>query len=380
MNPAQKQQYREIVKSVKAGGEGADKAMSDFKASLKPEVSDAEKEAIAAKADAAKSKITVTPKVEEPSSQTPQSAIDELNSKYASVNPSRADVDAWIDGRIAAQATAEQLAMPNAMMQLGHSQSTATMDDVPEYIKAVNDKESWARATQIREREAHLNREEWTPADFDMRSDADKKKLEKKLNDPKTTPEQKAKIEKERTEYDLGGQKAADRMNKIRESVLNEPDSRLEVARKAFDDIAATYESKAAKLQADLAGGDESVRKALGDNVLQTLPVTLRKKLSAGSRNEPKVGDALYRRHVKEYLKALALDSPAAQLGIKGAVTPASVKAAYKKAAVKAHPDRGGSAAEFEAVNQAYLKLKSKLDFSDSDDELIVYFLEYTAN
>ncbi|MFM2433232.1 MAG: hypothetical protein RLZZ511_4446 [Cyanobacteriota bacterium] len=44
--------YREIVKSVKAGGEGADKAMEDFKASLKSKVSDAEKESIAAQADA----------------------------------------------------------------------------------------------------------------------------------------------------------------------------------------------------------------------------------------------------------------------------------------------------------------------------------------
>ncbi len=51
MNPAQKQEYRTIVKAVKAGGEGADKAMKDFKAGLKPEVSDAEKELIAAKAD-----------------------------------------------------------------------------------------------------------------------------------------------------------------------------------------------------------------------------------------------------------------------------------------------------------------------------------------
>ncbi|MFM2433246.1 MAG: hypothetical protein RLZZ511_4460 [Cyanobacteriota bacterium] len=37
MNPAQKQQYKALVKAVKAGGEGADKAMEDFKASLKSE-------------------------------------------------------------------------------------------------------------------------------------------------------------------------------------------------------------------------------------------------------------------------------------------------------------------------------------------------------
>ncbi|NJR71274.1 MAG: hypothetical protein HC771_23600 [Synechococcales cyanobacterium CRU_2_2] len=34
MNPAQKQQYQKIVKAVKAGGEGADRALEDFKASL----------------------------------------------------------------------------------------------------------------------------------------------------------------------------------------------------------------------------------------------------------------------------------------------------------------------------------------------------------
>jgi hypothetical protein len=49
------------VKSVKAGGEGAGKAMEDFKGSLKADIPDAEKEAIAAKADA--KKATGTPEV-----------------------------------------------------------------------------------------------------------------------------------------------------------------------------------------------------------------------------------------------------------------------------------------------------------------------------
>jgi Protein of unknown function (DUF935) len=54
LNPVQKQQYQSILKSVKAGQEGADKAKVNFKAALKSDVSDTEKESIAAKADAVK--------------------------------------------------------------------------------------------------------------------------------------------------------------------------------------------------------------------------------------------------------------------------------------------------------------------------------------
>jgi hypothetical protein len=74
MNPAQKQEYRSIVKAVKAGGDGADKALEDFKASLKSEVPDAEKEAIAAQADADRQ----APPAPVASTPTP-SALDNLS-------------------------------------------------------------------------------------------------------------------------------------------------------------------------------------------------------------------------------------------------------------------------------------------------------------
>jgi predicted Ser/Thr protein kinase len=56
LNPVQKKQYQSILKSVKAGEEGADKSKANFKASLKADIPDAEKESISAKADAKKAK------------------------------------------------------------------------------------------------------------------------------------------------------------------------------------------------------------------------------------------------------------------------------------------------------------------------------------
>jgi phage gp29-like protein len=64
----------------------------------------------------------------------------------------------------------------------------------------------------------------------------------------------------------------------------------------------------------------------------------------------------------------------------KSGLTPAAVKAAYKKAAQAAHPDSGGSAEAFYKVNTAYQNLKKQLSFSDSDDPEIVTLNEYAQS
>lgn len=46
-------------------------------------------------------------------------------------------------------------------------------------------------------------------------------------------------------------------------------------------------------------------------------------------------------------------------LGLTGSYTPDEVKAAYKKAAILNHPDKGGSVSDMQRVNAAYEKLKN---------------------
>lgn len=50
-------------------------------------------------------------------------------------------------------------------------------------------------------------------------------------------------------------------------------------------------------------------------------------------------------------------------LGLKGEPTRAQLKAAYRRAAAKSHPDGGGSAEKFQRVNKAYETLKRQYNF-----------------
>lgn len=52
------------------------------------------------------------------------------------------------------------------------------------------------------------------------------------------------------------------------------------------------------------------------------------------------------------------MSTPYEVLGIKPGVSEAEIKAAYRRAAMRAHPDRGGSEATFQAVQKAYADLQ----------------------
>jgi hypothetical protein len=313
-----------------------------------------------------KSAVSTTAKPSQPStSSATKNPIDALDDKYASANPTRADVDNWIKSRLEIEADAEQLAMPTALMRIGsgYTRMTAAMPDVPEYVKSITGKESWAQAKVISEEALHSKREAWKPEDFVM---LDRAGLEKKLKSAKTSDKRKAEIKRELEDSDKSSKEAADRMNKLREEVLSNPAARLEAARSEFTQIASGYEASSKDLKQKLASGDPATQAKLSDNLLRSLPVYSTVLSQTGMT--PEAGTALYRRTVREHLKNLATATPERQLKVQGDVTPESVKAAYKVAARKAHPDTGGSKEEFEAVNSAYKKLKERLNFSDEDD------------
>lgn len=312
--------------------------------------------------------------VAKPKSATPKTKVDEIDDRYAKPNPTREDVDNWIKEQVAHQATAEQLALHgNAAMALGYL-NIQKAADAPEYIKAVKNKESWAQAMVIREHGTHSSRDSWKPEDFMMHK-SDRAKLEKKLNHPKTSDAQKAKIRKDLKESDDSSQAVADRMNATRDEVLNHPEKRLEAARKQFDEIAKNYEAPAKKLLQDLDKGDPQAIAKLSENAVSELPAYLKMRKQLG--RTPDSDSAAYRRVVKEHLQHVATGTPEKLLKVDGEVTPTSVKAAYKLAAKKAHPDSGGSKEAFKQVNDAYQALKQRLNFSDGDDATIVSLNEY---
>lgn len=81
-------------------------------------------------------------------------------------------------------------------------------------------------------------------------------------------------------------------------------------------------------------------------------------------------------------------------LGIETGATEAQVKKAYKKMALKVHPDSGGSTYLFQQVNEAYTKITEKLRKKTNskkkkkvqktkksyDDDVGVYFQENSTN
>lgn len=264
--------------------------------------------------------------------------------------------------------------MDKALTKLGYTrQLLALTDDAPEYIKAISDKESWARARVISEYASHSSREAWKPEDFTM---TDRSYYEKKLKSPKTSDKRKAEIRQELEESDKASKDAADRMNKLRAEVLTNPTARLDSARSEFAKIADDYSAPSTDLKQKLASGDVAAREKLGNDLLRSLPAYSR--VLARTGETPEMDSALYRRTIREHLKNSATATPERQLKVQGEVTPQSVKAAYKAAARKAHPDTGGSKEEFESVNNAYKKLKERLNFSDEDDFEIFQFQSFT--
>jgi hypothetical protein len=65
----------------------------------------------------------------------------------------------------------------------------------------------------------------------------------------------------------------------------------------------------------------------------------------------------------------MKIDDAAKILNLIGDVTPEIIKAAYRKASSKYHPDKGGSTEMMQAVNQAYETLKDYTGALDGGDD-----------
>lgn len=319
------------------------------------------------------------------------SKVDQIDRKYASANPSREDVDGWIKEQLDFELSPEGLALRKLTFEdLGSSAIANAVlgggkKDDP--LRDVKDKASFARAAMQQEREKELSRPNgYTPESlmYDWSGQIQKKK--KKLESPKTKPETKAKLKKEIEEWETKERawaegKAAE-LNKRREEILNNPDARLKHFEQKFDDEVAKQKSVSEQIKKDIARGKGDYEEKAYRQILERNPLYLdtwidlknedpNKLSSLVSGMEGERNSASFRRFAKTYLQDVATNSPEAALGIKGELNPASIKAAYKKAAKSAHPDAGGSKEEFDRINKAYNRLRQQYNFSDPEFELM---------
>lgn len=104
--------------------------------------------------------------------------------------------------------------------------------------------------------------------------------------------------------------------------------------------------------------------KGTGFTVSQSAQAQTRSKAKQQQLIEERSTEIL-RDHLKAIHEGRAGDETANSmkaLGLKKKPNATELKAAYRKAAAKAHPDRGGSPAEFRRVQEAYQSLKQKLE------------------
>lgn len=287
----------------------------------------------------------------------PKTKQQEIDEKYASDEPSDADINNWLNESLEAQKniTAKDLEAEVIKDWAG------SMDALGSKEKGkIKNRDQWAESTYKAEQKSVERARQRSGVGKTVPEslfEEDQKKeiaqLEKRINNPKTSEAARAKAQvrlkkvKAQMEQDLAyAQKVADTINK---RASQSKEDRMAELKRDFDAETAKRVTETKELYDRHAKGQKSATKELTKRVLRRLP-------EYSVVNEPK--DI-----IEDHLKAVAEDNDEANFGVSKNPTAKELKDAYRKAASKAHPDKGGSAADFRRVNEAYTRLKEKHGF-----------------
>ena len=319
-----------------------------------------------------------------------QQQIDE---KYASDNPTDADADNWLKEAVDEYSRpdkkkAESSALEEMKKTYGVHESFFA-EGSPEYdlAKRVKDKDSFAdavlasdkRTTDYRESETGTQDYDWKS--FSMWDGSQENKLkgaERRIKSGKTEAS-RAKAQKEydklktqKEEDQKSSQAAADRQNAKR--------SKTPEQRKA--EIAAAVDKKSGEIYAEREALHERVKKGnkkaieeasrevvFGLDTFDPLSV-------GGSKDYMDRAKKLYkgaiRAHLQEVHRKGGGDAKALGLG-KGKPELKDLRSAYRKAAMAAHPDRGGTREKFEQVRSAYERMMQQHYPGERSDGLDIF-------
>jgi hypothetical protein len=308
----------------------------------------------------------------ESKSSTPKSEQEKIDQKYASDNPSNADIDGWIKDQLAYNTSAEGLTLRSKLERRYKPSGSQYWEDAPDEVRrAMGDKNAYLNqvAKELHEDNVKKNADGIDYGDWQRYAfitDATIEATKAKIANPKTKPTVKAKLEKQLKQQETEKESAQATAKRLTDRLKLSQDELRKRVEEEFDADQAKQEATAKKIQTRIAKGDqktiqEQLESVLGFKAEYAPPPD--REVPAATENRQR---ELIKRHLQGALHPSASRDV---LGVSKDATPAQIKTAYRKASLQAHPDVGGSSQEFERINNAYNKLKKELNFSEISDE-----------
>ena len=321
---------------------------------------------------------------------TKQQSIDE---KYASDNPSEADADNWLKEAVVEYSRpdkkkADAEALEEQKKAYGIHESFF-VEDSPEHklAKSIKDKDSLGDAVLAKDKQSEAYRSEMTGSQeytwksfsgWDGSQEQKLKSAERRAKTGKTEASRSKaqkeydKLKAEKEEDQKTSQEAADRQNAKR--------SKTPEQRKA--EIAASVDKKSADIYAEREALHEQVKKGNKKAIEETSRKvvfgldTFDPMAVGGPKNYRANAQQFNREAIRSHLQNVHQkgggDAKALGLG-KGKPELKDLRAAYRRAAMAAHPDRGGSREKFEQVRSAYERMMQQHYPGERSDGLDIF-------
>lgn len=292
---------------------------------------------------------------------TPPTKQDEINSKYASAKPTEAAIDGWQNEMLDYHTSPEGLALDEMTSKYHTKPGGVAWGEQPDYVQAIKDKNTFINATI--QKEADYNKAYGDEASkwesYSRFTSLEREKLQKKVNNPKTSDKERAKAQKklddDRASSEAAAKQQSAKYNKSPEDRRKELEDEFDQAEKA-----ATKESQ--KLQTAIKKGDAKTIQSEMERILRPLDAYQDDDNDTNVLDTRKRQRDIIREHLVEQSK---IEKPESVLGVKAGATIDEVKKAYRAAASVAHPDKGGSAEAFQRVNDAFTKLRQQMNFAE---------------
>lgn len=312
-------------------------------------------------------KLATTPKPQ----QSTAEGQEAINQRYASANPSEADVNGWLQDSIqeylspasdkALHAeTLKELKIRNGIYE-GH-----VSGELRDTYKKIRDRETFAAgAADANEHYVNVTRKGklMTPEDVGLwMNESELKSAERRMKSGKTgasrakAKQEFEKLSAKKTQALKESAEIADKMN----SKYTAPrEEQIQRYLKIYDDKFAAAKEEKEQLHQQFLKGNKKAIATVTERVLKPLDTFSPVDLFEGKK-KVKDPDRVYREAVRSHLIQTHQQGggDAATLGLQGAPkSPEELKAAYRRAAAQHHPDRGGSREAFEQVRGAYERL-----------------------
>lgn len=292
-------------------------------------------------------------------SSASNSQQDKINEKYASAKPTEEAIDGWQRDMLKYHTSSEGLALDELVSRYHTQPGGIAWGEQPEYVKEISDRKTFINATLQREKERADTRGDiigkWES--YSGFTAVERQKMEKTIANPKTGDKTR-----QRLQTRLDNDRATSEAAAARESAKynKSPEDRRKELEAEFDQIEQSKTKQSQKLQAEIDKGDVDTIQRETERVLRPLEAYKDGDDDINVLDTRKRQREVVRNHLIQQSKN---ESPEKVLGLGSDASVEQIKRAYRDAARKAHPDAGGTAEDFQRVNEAFTRLRQKMNF-----------------